>query len=281
MHMRKICFMLASLFMLAGCGKDATEMVNVGKKAVTFNVEQNDVTTRAGMSADGVEMTDLWVFDYMGDQLVGQVHQVPTDAAWGSPTLSLTYGEHELYFVASRGSSPSVSTAQHTIAWQKASDTFWKKVSLNVTDGTANALSVLLSRKATRLRIVVSDEVPANVASLVIRPGKWYNAMDYFDGSPVGEVDEDRTVSVPASMLGTQGQLKASIFGIGGSTEWTTTVSVSARDSENNIVGLASLASVPFIENRTTEFTGVLFHAGGSASVSLDDEWQPTWQGSW
>lgn len=279
--MRKICFMLASLFMLAGCGKDATEMVNEGKKNVTFNVEQNDVATRAGMSADGVEMTDLWVFDYMGGQLVGQVHQVPTDADWGSPMLSLTYGEHELYFVASRGSSPSVSTAQHTIAWQKASDTFWKKLSLNVTDGTANALSVMLSRKATRLRIVVSDEVPANVASLVIRPGKWYNAMDYFDGSPLGEVDEDRTVSVPASMLGTQGLLKASIFGIGGSTEWTTTVSVSARDSENNIVGLASLASVPFIENRTTEFTGVLFHAGGSASVSLDDEWQPTWQGSW
>ena len=68
---------------------------------ITFDFGSNAFALHAMTRASLTElsMTDLWVFDYMGGELVGQVHQVPTDAAWGSPTLSLTYGEHERHTV--------------------------------------------------------------------------------------------------------------------------------------------------------------------------------------
>ena len=58
-------------------------------------------------------MTDLWVFDFVGDDMVQQVHQ--TAERWGEPTMPLTMGTHHVYFVASRGVSPVVDG--QTITW--------------------------------------------------------------------------------------------------------------------------------------------------------------------
>ena len=63
--------------------------------------------TRGYLAADGKDMTDVWVLDYMDGQLVQQVHQSDhTDDDFGKPVVQLAYGEHHVYFVASRGAEP-------------------------------------------------------------------------------------------------------------------------------------------------------------------------------
>jgi hypothetical protein len=42
-------------------------------------------------------MTDLWLFDYVDGTLVQTVHQVSTDADFGTPAPTLAYGEHRIY----------------------------------------------------------------------------------------------------------------------------------------------------------------------------------------
>ncbi len=75
------------------------------------------------LTADGKEMTDVWVLDYMGDVLMQQVHQVSTDDDFGQPTLTLAIGDHHLYFIASRGSGSTLNTTNHTIIFARVLDT--------------------------------------------------------------------------------------------------------------------------------------------------------------
>ena len=89
--------------------------------------------TRGYLSADGKDMTDLWVLDYVDNQLVQQLHQSDNEAEdFGRPTINLAYGSHHVYFVASRGASPVLNTTDGTITWSSVRDTFWKDYEVSV-----------------------------------------------------------------------------------------------------------------------------------------------------
>ena len=87
---------------------------------------------RSYLTADGKDMTDLWVFDYMDGVCVQTVHQTADDADWGAPKMSLSYGSHHVYFLASRGEGATVDADGHTITWTGPRDTFWKDYEVEV-----------------------------------------------------------------------------------------------------------------------------------------------------
>lgn len=269
----------------ASCGKEVKEFVDDenGEKRVTFIIEGNwnsPVFTRGSLSADGKEMTDLWLFDYVDGTLVQTLHQVSTDADFGEPAPTLTYGQHKIYFVVSRGVSPSVSG--NVISWSSVRDTFWKSLSVSVGGSSQSSYLVTMERVVTKLRIVTNDEVPADIASVVVLPGKWYYGLDYLTGEPADMRDgEELSVNVPDSYVGTTGELAVSFFGFSSATEWTTPLTISARDGENDIIGLVNVAAAPFMANRATEYSGSLFTSGGAFTITLNDEWDTPWTGSW
>lgn len=127
----------------------------------------------------------------------------------------------------------------------------------------------------------MNDKVADDAASVVITPQHWYYGINYVTGEPVADRQEDRVINIPQSYKGTEGQLAVSIFGISGADEWTTDVTVSSRDADNDIMGRAVISSVPFKRNRVTEYSGNLFSAGGGMSVSLDDTWEQSYTGTW
>ena len=284
--MKKAFLFLAVALTAVACQKEA--VCDDSCKSVRFDVNGDFTSpvfgygeTRAGLSADGAEMTDLWLLDYMGGELVQTLHQTPADTDWGSPAVSLAYGSHVVYFIASRGDSPVLKTESSTIEWSRVSDTFWKAETVNVEATTSGQRSVTLGRVATRLRLVVNDKVPENAASVVIAPQHWYYGLNYMTGAPVGDLQEDRSVAIPQSYVGTQGQLAVSIFGISGAEEWTTDVTVSSRDADNDIIGMAVIGAVPFMRNRMTQYSGRLFSSENVFGVSLDETWKQTFEGTW
>lgn len=281
--MRRLILFLIAAAMLAACGKDVSNVCQDGSKQVKFELEGNwgsPVFTRAALSADGYDMTDLWVFDYVDGVLAQTLHQNSTDADFGLPAMTLSYGEHRLYFVVSRGLSPMLDGT--VIKWDSPRDTFWKSMSLTVGGGSATSYQVAMERVVTKLRIVVNDAVPDDAAAVAMMPGRWYYGLDYMTGQPADLRDgEDRIVSIPASYAGTAGQLSVSIFGFSGSTEWTTPLTVTVRDANNDIIGMVEIAAAPFMANRVTEYAGSLFSTGGTFSISLNDEWDEPWTGGW
>lgn len=273
--MKKTFLLLTLLSLLLSCDKQ--ELTQTSEKQVTFSVSNFENTTRA-LTADGKEMTDLWVFDYMNGQQVQAIHQTSSDADFGTPTVTLSYGTHTLYFVCSRGRNFELSGS--TITWSVPNDTFGASLSIDVNDGTATGRSVTLPRLSTRLRLVIKDMVPDDLATVSIAPAEWWHGWNYAAQLATSSTDEEVVVSVPDSYHGTAGQLSV-VYTCLSPLEWSTDVQVIARDADDNIIGKAVISSVPFKRNRVTEYSGNLFNSSGTFSISLNDTWEEPYTNEW
>lgn len=249
---------------------------NPETKTVTFKVNGDFGTptfTRASLSADGREMTDLWVFDYMGDECVQSVHQDSGDDDFGEPSLSLVYGAHHIYFVASRGVDPDLNEDDHIIVWSNVRDTFWQDYEVTISRTSDTEHDVTLDRVVSKLKVTVNDRIPVGCSSLIISPAKWYYGLDYTDGSMAWESNDEISVSIPSNYIGTTGNLSASFFTVSSDDEWTTNLTVTAVNGNNVILGTASITAAPFIANRATAYSGNLFSNMNAFTISLNDTW--------
>ena len=275
---------LAAATMLAACTKnDEPEASPSLKITIPYDSIETHATinfcfggdvaitgmTRATLAE--LNLTDVYVFDYVGGQLQATTHQTASDASFGSPSLTVDYGDHTFYFVASRGDTPTIDGT--TISWAKPSDTFWATLSLTVAPGSSITQAVSLHRVAARLRITVTDEIPATLASLSVTPTHWYYGLDYLTGEATDDRQTARTVNVPASYVGTTGQLVASFFTISPSTQWTTDITLKATGTDNSTLSSISIKDVPMQRNHVTSYGGSILNAGRSVTLTSDDEW--------
>ena len=278
---------LMAVVAMTGCTQEADEVMNQerGKVMTTFACQGdfgNATFTRGALTADEKSMTDLWVLDYMGGTLVQQLHQVSTDADFGTPSLNLDYGAHHVYFVASRGEGATLSTDAHKITWTKPLDTFYKDFTITVNAGTSSAHSVTLERAVTKLTITVNDEIPADIANISIIPTTRYYGIDYLTGGPTdAQASTPRTINVGSNYVGTSGVVKTSIYGFSAATEWTTDVSVVAKNGSSDVIGTANITDAPFTVNRVTNYAGNLFVNAGGFSLALSADWSNEYSGSW
>lgn len=238
--------------------------------------------TRGYLSADGKDMTDLWVMDYVGGQLVQQIHQSDNTAEdFGRPVMNLSYGTHHVYFVASRGASPVLNTTDGTITWSSVRDTFWKDYEVSVVSTSNGNRSVTLNRVVTKLMLAFTDAISNDAFSINFTPATWYYGLNYKTGEPTDATTSQTVVTtLPDSYKGQSGVV-LSYFSISPSDEWTSNISLNSKGGDNHIIGQANMTSVPFVRNRQTEYSGPLFTSGGSTTISLNDTWATSVTGTW
>ena len=90
-----------------------------------------------------------------------------------------------------------------------------------------------------------------------------------------------RSVAVPASMVGTTGQLTANFFCLSDDAEWVTDIDIRAKDGDGVVIGSVSLTDVPFVRNRVTEVGGNLFASQSGFSISLNEQWLDSYTLEW
>ena len=239
--------------------------------------------TRGYLAADGKDLTDVWVLDYDADgHLLQQLHQNDNTAEdFGKPVMNLAYGAHQVYFIASRGVDPVLDTEAHTITFGNVRDTFWKRYDVSVVATSNGNRAVTLDRVVTKLRLTFTDEVPAEANSISIIPHTWYYGLDYTTGQPASvRTDAATVITIPDVSKGQTG-IQASLFGFSGADEWNTDVVISSRTATDDVLGSATIAAAPFKANRVSDYSGPLFSAGGSMSLSLNGEWEDSYQGTW
>ena len=286
--MQKLLLALAVATMTACTSDNTPEANTTGTTKITFTIEgdfSNDwkPVTRGYLSADGKDLTDVWVLDYDADgHLLQQLHQSDNTAEnFGKPQMTLSYGSHHIYFVASRGVDPVLNTTNATITWSSVRDTFWKDYEVNIVSTSNGNRAVTLDRVVTKLRLTFTDEIPAAANSISIIPHTWYYGLDYTTGQPASaQTDAATVITIPDASKGQTG-IQASLFGFSGTDEWNTDVAISSRTSTDDVLGSATIASAPFKVNRVSDYSGPLFSAGGSMSLSLNGEWQDSYQGTW
>ena len=292
--MKKCVIALLAAMVLTACEKEivsnekgvtTSDESSVGKK-FTFTVKGDftsewKAVTRGYLAADGKDMTDVWVLDYMGGALIQQLHQTNTDEDFGMPVMHLAYGSHHVYFVASRGAGPDMNVGEHRLTWERVSDTFYKDYEVNVVATSNGNRAVTLERVATKLRLTFTDAIPENAATINITPATWYKGLDYVTGEPCAVAEsQTTTINIPSTSIGQTG-VQASMFSISTTTEWTTNVTISSKTSTDAVLGTATLTAVPLKANRVSDYSGPLFSAGGSMLLSLNGEWMNSYEGTW
>lgn len=281
--MKKIMMAMSAALMLTACSEHETDgeltaMVtqqDAGKSKTitfTFGPEMRQMT-RASLAE--LNITDLWLFDYIGDELKQTVHK---SEGFDAVSLSLDYGEHTICFVASRGSEPTISVP--TISWAKPSDTFWASAEINIQPASSASQTVELRRVATRLKINITDEIPATAARLEVEPATWYYGLNVRTGDAVDGRQQIRSVTIPSQYIGTTGQVSASFFGLS-PNEWQSDFDVRLVASDDGILGEVALAAVPFKRNTTTVFGGGIVGTAVSVGITADDAWMPDDEHTW
>ena len=232
------------------------------QKTITFtfgDTFQQRAMTRADITS--LSLTDLWMFDYVGDDLQQTIHQSSTDEGFGAISASMGYGTHTLYFVASRGTTPTTDTSAKTITWAKPSDTYWATVSITVAPSSSASQAVTLGRVATRLQITVTDEVPANAAVFTVTPSQWYYGINYTTGAGVG------------LQANYSGELMISFFGFVPSADWQTDITATLTASDESVLGQVTLEDVTLNKNITTSYSGGILGTAKAFSLTADDAW--------
>lgn len=288
--MKKLILAVAACLSLAACTQTefGSEPQEIKTKKFTFTLkgdftDQWKPVTRGYLSADGKDLTDVWVLDYDADgNLLQQLHQADATADdFGRPVMQLAYGQHRVYFVASRGLSPVLDTDAKTLTFGSVRDTFWKRYDVTVVATSNGNRAVTLDRVVTKLRLTFTDEIPADASTILLTPATWYYCLDYTTGQPVSETTNRTTeIRIPDANKEQTGA-QASIFGFSTADEWTTDVAISSKTASGEVLGSATLSAVPFKSNRVTDFSGPLFSAGGTLALSLNAEWNESATGTW
>lgn len=241
--------------------------------------------TRAALQADGKTLTDFWLLDYVDGELKAEIHQTSDMSDFGEPTVRLDYGEHTIYFIASRGNGPNLSTADKTISWQKPLDTFYKRLSLTVSRETAAEQTVTLERVVTKLAIQVTDAVPESVTAFTITPATWYHGLNYESLDATSpQTDTPRTVNITESYYGKENAISASIYGFCPQDGCETDVLLTAADGNGEHIAEATITGASLKVNHVSQYTGTLFAASARQAgftLMLSDSWGETIEGTW
>ena len=308
MKVRLIIGMLTAMWMFSACEKvdtmereDASNesegvkevVMHVGGIAWNYedsgicdapsNGSREDAATRA-LEANGEAMKELWVFDVIGDSCALVCRQTDVDDNFGSVSMKLSYGNHRLAVVCSRGEGSDVDVSNGLIAWEKVRDTFWNVVDCDVAKTGSTDISVTLKRVAARMRVTINDIIPSDLKTISITGEPWYKGIDVKTGEAIGVlssiegVTDVSTLAVPSAYVGTEKKLAVSLWIMSKGNEWTEDVTVKMLGENGDVLSEVVCPGVPMQRNRVTNVTGYFLSGGASGNILIDDSWSDTYQ---
>ena len=247
------------------------------------NSRRRDAATRA-LEANGETMKELWVFDVIGDSCALVCRQTDVDDNFGSVSMKLSYGNHRLAVLCSRGEGSDVDVSNGRIAWDKVRDTFWNVVDCDVAKTGSTDISVTLKRVAARMRVTVNDVIPSDLKTISISGEPWYKGIDVKTGEAIGGlssiegVTDVSTLAVPSAYVGTEKKLAVSLWIMSKGNEWTEDVTVKMLGENGDVLSEVVCPGVPMQRNRVTNVTGYFLSGGASGNILIDDSWSDTYQ---
>lgn len=280
---------IALACLATGCNKSMPETIPTNDTISVDRPEWDDtITITIGFgpggsgstrgTAEDAKVTEIWLMDYMGDELKQTIHQLKDDTGFGSVQLAVEYGTHTLRIVGSAGTGASLDDG--VITWTKTGDTFYGSDSVTIAPQGSKNITLSLSRITTRLRVSVNDEIPADFAQLCIE-ATWYYGLNIATGEATVAQIADRSISIPSSYAGTTGQLSAGFYSLCPADGYSTDVTITARNADGEALRSISLSDVPLQRNRVTAYSGTMFANTRSVSLDFSTDWADAFECTW
>ena len=281
--MKKILLMSTMLATLTACEhyEFTEETTNdkgeiVASKAFTFHLKGDFTTSFEEMTRAAVRLendntagiTDIWVLDYQDGKLLQQVHQVASDADFGHPQMNLTYGHHDVKFIASKGTVPVLSAS--ALSWQKVLDTFTLNYPVDVVASSNGNRAPELKRAIGGVKIVATDVVKNGTQKVSVTM-KRSLSLDLPTLAPSEATESANEFSITSSQWDKTG-LALTTYTLC-DEELTTDVVVTVTGADNAVISQFTVSGVSVKKNRITTLTGDVFGRGNGFSVAIDDAW--------
>ena len=245
-------------------------------QAVTFTVGTFEQSTAPmGMPAkapiydeavDGTALTDIYVFDGGIEVL----HQTSDMEDFGTFTLNLTHGNHNLSFIATR--SIGISIEGSTMTMETVRSTFGSLLSLNVGTGTT-AQNITLNRITGKMVITITDAFPSNANEIEFVINPRYKDLSTSTLCAINGESVTQRVSC-TSKVGKENQsFTFTLLAPSLTEEYTADVTINVYDSSSTLIHAVSIDDVRLAANTQTLLSGKLFR-GTDAELSVDHSWK-------
>lgn len=221
----------------------------------------------------GVALTDLYVFNGT-TQLA---HQTNDDENFGTVTLDLTHGNHNLSFICTRSTGISVENGVMTFTGIRP--TFGKLLALNVSSSTP-AQNLELDRITGMLYVTINDEFPATANQIEFIMANKYNQINVASLLGVNGDEWSQKVSCTAKVGQSGVQYNFSTICSSLTEEYTSDLTINVYNSLNAVIYSVTIEDVRFAANTKTLLSGNLFTTP-SASVSVNHTWNTNIVGTW
>lgn len=247
--------------------------------------------TRAELSANGKQLTDLYVMDYdkSTGKLLQVLHQTSTAADFAEPNLTLDYGDHVLKVVATRSQDPTLwdsgnntwqvepniltpvtSTQPVTLTSSKTSDTFGAEKEVSVGIGTATTVSIALDRLVAKLVLNSTDVFPDDCTTITIDLQEYstlsWTTMD------VTEAANSQRIADVSSLRGTTGTV-LNYFVLAPKDGYQTDITLTTNRAEGNPYSTITVPNVKLERNKVTTISGPIYRHGQGFQVTVNDTW--------
>ena len=281
--MKKILLFAAVFVAFVGCKKDEPKQM----QQVTFHVtafgqtqEPMGSPRRAPQATilddeGGVALTDLYVFDGT-TQLAHQVYEDDHDA-FGTVTLDLTHGNHNLSFVATR--STGLSYSDGVLSASSLRSTFGKLLSLNVS-GSTPAQNLTLNRVSGLLYVTINDAFPATANQIEFSMANRYTSLNVANLCGTNGDEWSQKVSCTGKVGQSGVQYSFNFLAPSLDEEYTSDVTIRIYNSSNAVIYSVTIEDVRFAANTKTMLSGNLF-TSPSASITVNTTWQSNIVGTW
>lgn len=270
--MKRILPLLAALCCLVACNNQNTPEPT---QEVTFNISAFQQSAPMGIApkqnatilddVDGTALTDLYIFDGT-TQLA---HQTSDQEDFGTITLTLTHGSHNLSFVCTR--STDISVADGTMTMGSVKPTFGKLLTLNVTNQTP-AQDLTLQRLTGQLIITIQDAFPATAKEIEFVINPRYSALDVTTLCAINGEEISQRVSCTSKVGKTDQQFTMNLLAPTLTDEYQADVTINVYGDGGTVLYSVLVEDVRLAANTKTLLSGKLFTAP-SASVNVSHEW--------
>lgn len=247
---------------------------------------------RATITANGTELTDLYIMDYdkASGKLLQVLHQTSTAADFAEPDLTLDYGEHTLKVIATRSTSPTLLDATSAtcevpanvltpvsekaiptlLSSAKTSDTFGAQCDIVVGIGESQTVNLMLERLVARMIVKSTDVFPTDCSTIEL---EWqeHKVFSWQTFNVIEAVNNHRATDVSA-LAGTTGTT-ITFYVFAPTDGYTTDITFTTNSKTGKPYSTITVQNVKFERNKTTTITGSFYNHQQGFSISINDAW--------
>lgn len=209
---------------------------------------------------------------------VFETHDLGVTENFGSLSLDLSVGQHQLLIIAHNGDGNATMTKTNSVSFNnketlKTTDTFYYYETINVTADGKNDFDIALKRAVAKFRITISDDIPSNVVKLAfssnggsanLNPQTGWGASKSTHGDEI-TVSPDKKVY--------------EIYTFPSSENVEYKITVTAFDARGHNLTESIFDKVPLKKNQITTYTGKMFEGGvktfmeSGIGITIEDAW--------